>query len=83
MIVLDSENKRNTLMNKLSEYKIESNIGANAVHLTDNFKQRRIGDKQRFVNSKKLFNSGLVLPMHQDLQESDIEYIVAKVVENC
>lgn len=78
-ILLNRKCNRDKLIMMLKERKIESNFGAYAVH-----KERYYRDKYKcsdieFPNSIYAYKYGIALPLHNSLEDKDIEHIVTEV----
>lgn len=75
MIVLDDKQKRHDVISHLKENGIETNLGAQSMSqlgLYDHVENR----KNTFSVSAKLYKSGLVLPLHENMSEDDVKKVV-------
>lgn len=75
MVVLSNEIERNSIINHLKVENIESNIGAQALHLLYYYKTKYGYKSSDYPIAQKLFENGLALPLHPLLNYKDIENI--------
>ncbi|WP_175530595.1 DegT/DnrJ/EryC1/StrS family aminotransferase [Brevibacillus centrosporus] len=75
MIVLNDQYDRGKVIKSLAEKGIESNLGAQAIHMMTYFKEKYGYDKDQFPNARLLYEKGLALPLHPLLTEDEITFI--------
>lgn len=72
---------RDELIYHMKLKRIETNIGAYAIHSQPYYAQKYQLSHQRFNNSQKAYKQGLALPLHTDMSAQDIDYIVLSLAE--
>ncbi|CBH22458.1 Glutamine--scyllo-inositol transaminase [Acetoanaerobium sticklandii] len=80
-ILIDKKYIRDEVIMKLKQKGIETNFGANSVHMQPYYKGKYNLDSNTFNNSVYSFNQGLALPLHPNLNEDDINFIVNSLCE--
>lgn len=73
-IVLDDEIDRDEVISLLKTKDIESNYGANAVHIEPFYKFKY--QVTNLNNSEKLYKQGLALPLHSGMNSDDVNRVV-------
>jgi dTDP-4-amino-4,6-dideoxygalactose transaminase len=78
MVVLPERVNRDHLITELKQRGIETNLGAQALHALQFFREKYPNDAERLRNScaATLYTRGLALPIHQALGESDVSTVV-------
>lgn len=79
--ILTCDCSRDAVINVLNEHGIQSNFGANALHMIQFYKEKYKYVPHDFRNSEIAYNQGLALPMSVHLCYEDIEKI-GKVVKS-
>ena len=74
-IVLNEGINRDTVINALKESGIESNFGANALHILPYYKEKYKFKESDFPNAQKAYQRGLALPIGPHITQKDIKYI--------
>ncbi|TSI04305.1 DegT/DnrJ/EryC1/StrS aminotransferase family protein [Lysinibacillus sp. BW-2-10] len=75
MVVIDSTSNRKAITKCLKSKEIETNMGAQAVHMLSFYNNKYQYKVSEFPIAKKLYESGLALPLHSNLNSDDIKYI--------
>lgn len=76
-ILFEEPGKRDFVMSELKKMKIETQIGAQAIHREPVFENMRVvGD---MANSEKLADNLITLPLHHELSSEDQAYIVSQI----
>ena len=75
-IIIDKDINRDALILYLKNNNIESNYGAQALHVQNFFKKKYAIPKNRYKNSVVSFFSGIVLPIGSHVSDNDIFNIV-------
>ena len=70
-IIVDKELNRNELIGFLKRNGVQTNYGAQALHLQNYFLNKYIFKKGQFRNAEIGFKNGLALPMVDSLQQND------------
>lgn len=78
-LLLDKKYNRDKIIGKLKEKNIEANFGAYSVHNQPYYKDKYKYKDEYFKNSIYAYNYGLALPLHGDLKDSDIDYILKEL----
>jgi perosamine synthetase len=78
-ILLDKKIDRDKLILILKEKGIETNFGAYTVHNQPYYKEKYNLSDEDFLNSIFAQRNGLVLPLHGEVKDKDIEYIVDEI----
>jgi perosamine synthetase len=81
MIVLSEEINRSELIQRLSKNGIQTNLGAQALHVLSYYKNKYQLDRDDYRNSLRLYSSGLVLPIYAKLIKDDIVFIADAVLK--
>lgn len=79
MIVISNSIDRAEFIRKLKCYKIESGIGAQAIHELKFYKEKYRQEQTTFSNSNKITKNGIVLPLDGELNSIEIDFIVEKI----
>lgn len=75
-IMLNSEDKRNELMNYLRLNGVNSNYGAQCIpHMTFYQKKYKHNSVIKFPSAYRAYTCGLAIPIHDQLTEKNIKYI--------
>ncbi len=80
-ILIENDFNRNQLIQNLKIKGVETNFGANAVHIQPYYRDKYCCDSKMFENSIYAYNRGLALPMHSNLSQEDINYVVSSLLE--
>ncbi|WP_127579934.1 DegT/DnrJ/EryC1/StrS family aminotransferase [Paenibacillus koleovorans] len=80
MIVLNEEYDRRTIINELKSREIETNLGAQALHMLSYFKQKYAYHENDFSVAARLFKHGLAIPIHDKLTASEINKVSEQLV---
>jgi dTDP-4-amino-4,6-dideoxygalactose transaminase len=75
MVVLDKAIDRNCVIRAMAQKGIETNLGAQALHLLTYYKDTYGYDGTAFKTAADLYRNGLALPLYGKLQPADITYI--------
>jgi dTDP-4-amino-4,6-dideoxygalactose transaminase len=75
MVVLDKAIDRNSVIRAMAQKGIETNLGAQALHLLTYYKDTYGYDGTAFKTAADLYRNGLALPLYGKLQPADITYI--------
>ncbi|MBV22396.1 MAG: glutamine--scyllo-inositol aminotransferase [Parcubacteria group bacterium] len=78
-ILLDKNIKRDKLIKYLYRHKIETNYGAQAIHIQKYFKNKYKFENNSFPNSYYAYKKGLVLPIGLHVTENDVKKIAKKL----
>lgn len=78
-IILDEKYDRDEIIKKLKDNGIETNFGAYAVHEQPYYKAKYAQNDYEFNNSIYAHRNGLALPLHNELSDGNMEYIVAEL----
>ncbi|WLR50588.1 DegT/DnrJ/EryC1/StrS family aminotransferase [Bacillus tianshenii] len=81
MILLSDIFERSKIISELKDKGIESNLGAQAVHLMYHYKNKYSYIPRDFPNASRLYQNGLALPLHPQLSEEDVNYITTSFKE--
>lgn len=74
----DGDGVRDRVRHELAKCNIETQIGTYALHLEPSYVGvRQVGGMD---NSKRLFENLLTLPLHHELTEKDLEYVVNNII---
>lgn len=68
-------NLRNTIIEKLSSFGIETRPGTHAVHALSYYKNKYKILPEDFPNTYKAFVSTISLPLHNNMKKDDVEYV--------
>jgi len=79
MVVLPDEVDQANVIKQMKLSNIETNIGANALHLLSYYKRKYGLHPHDFPVAKRLYEKGLAIPLHPLLQEEDIRYITEEL----
>ncbi|MFC7685717.1 DegT/DnrJ/EryC1/StrS family aminotransferase [Ureibacillus sp. GCM10028918] len=75
MVVINSNIKRAEIIKNLKLKNIETNLGAQAIHMLSYYRDKYNFDSNDYPVAKNLFESGLALPLHSELSINEIQYI--------
>lgn len=83
MIRLADSCDRDRIISILREREIETNIGANALHMLSFYAQKYSADCEKAGgnNSERLYKFGLALPLYQGLDSKMVEYVLKNVLD--
>ncbi len=81
MIQLDKELDRTQIIQLLLNKGIQSNLGAQALHELSYYKEKYLLEDETYINSKRLYSHGLVLPLYGKLERKEIEYIAQTLLK--
>jgi dTDP-4-amino-4,6-dideoxygalactose transaminase len=74
-IMLDEDINRDDVIDALKKSGIESNYGANALHILPYYKEKYKFNASDFPNALKAYQSGLALPIGPHITQKDVKYI--------
>jgi dTDP-4-amino-4,6-dideoxygalactose transaminase len=74
-ILLNENVNRDNVINALKESGIESNFGANALHILPYYKEKYKYKESDFPNALKAYQRGLALPIGPHITQKHIKYI--------
>jgi len=77
-IILDEKINRDEAMAKMRGFEVETNFGAYCIHEQPYYKEKYNYKSKEYPKSFKANRQGLVLPLHSELQDSDL----AKVIDD-
>ncbi|MBP2027781.1 dTDP-4-amino-4,6-dideoxygalactose transaminase [Acetoanaerobium pronyense] len=80
-ILIDKKYNRDEVIIKLKKKGIETNFGANSVHMQPYYKDKYNLDSNILNNSVYSFNQGLALPLHPNLNKDEVKYIANSLCE--
>jgi len=80
-VLLEDEIDRDDLICFLKNKGIETNYGANALHIEPYYKNKYGFKENDFPNALRAYKKGLALPLHSFLSDEDINYIVNMIKE--
>lgn len=75
MIILSEQFNRKKVIEGMRRIGIETNLGAQALHMMSYFKDKYRYKKEDFPNAVLLYQQGLALPLHSKLSIEDIRFI--------
>jgi len=78
-ILINQDYNRDTLIKYLNHHGIQTNYGAQAIHIQKYFKKKYYYTIENFSNSINAYNNGLALPIGEHISRNEIEEIVQKV----
>lgn len=78
-ILIDNHRLREILIKELRRCNIECNIGAQALHELQYYKNKNDYQKEDFPVAYKAFKQGLALPLGQHIDADDITYICEQI----
>jgi dTDP-4-amino-4,6-dideoxygalactose transaminase len=81
MITLDNSINRTMVMQKMREYGIETNMGAQALPALSYYRQKYNTSPQSAPVAQNLFTQGLVLPLYGKLTPKQIETIAKTLIQ--
>ena len=79
-VVLDDKD-RDELVNYLKAHKIETNLGAQALHCLTYYKNKYTLNESDFPNAVKAYRKGLALPIGKQLNQKDFDKVVQILIE--
>ena len=74
-VMLDKKISRKNLILFLKKNKIETTIGAQAIHAQNYFKKKYLFKDYDFINAYSAYKHGLVLPLGNHIKKSDVKKI--------
>ncbi len=74
-VLINKNQTREMLLSELRTKGIECNIGAQALHVLQYYKNKYQFEPDNFPNAYKAYTQGLALPLGQHLESDDIPYI--------
>ncbi len=77
-VLLENKIDRNIVIDKMHEFGIETNYGANALSLLTVFK--KYSNAENFKNSQRAFSQGLALPFYPSMRKEEIEFVSEKLL---
>lgn len=77
MVVLDDGIERKQVMDFMKSNGVNVNLGAQALHDLTYYREKYGFTSSEFINSHRLFDKGLVLPLYGKLDFVDLQFIVA------
>lgn len=81
MIVLSDDTNRKLIINQMSQQNIETNLGAQAIHMLTYYKEKYLYNDTDYPVAKKLYQHGLALPLYSDLPIKDVLYIIQELIK--
>lgn len=75
MIILSEQYNRTKVIDEMRRRGIETNLGAQALHMMSYYKEKYRYKIEDFPNAALLYEQGLVLPLHTLLSYDDLELI--------
>ena len=83
MIRLDNSCDRDRIISVLRERGIETNIGANALHMLSYYARKYSIDCEKAIgnNSERLYKFGLALPLYQGLDIEMVDFVSKNVLD--
>ncbi|MBO1511735.1 DegT/DnrJ/EryC1/StrS family aminotransferase [Metabacillus bambusae] len=75
MVVLPIDIHRKQIMEWMFEKKIETNLGAQAIHMLQYYKEKYNFDANTYPIAKRLYYNGLALPLHPALLKEEVHFI--------
>jgi len=79
MITLPEEADRTSVIEKLAEKGIQTNLGAQAINGLTYYKNKYGFNDHTAPNASYLYNKGLVLPLYGKLNETDLAFICSEL----
>jgi perosamine synthetase len=71
MVILPKNIDRNSLISELKSKGIETNLGAQALHMLKYYKEKYDYSKQEYLVAAELFEQGLAIPLHSHMKKTD------------
>lgn len=81
MVRISDRFNRKTIIEEMRSRGIETNLGAQALHMLKYYKSKYMYKVEDYPNAALLYQRGLSLPMHAKLSTDDIEYISRNLKE--
>lgn len=81
VILIASLELRNSIMQKLSEYGIETRIGTHAVHTLKYYREKYLFKNLDIPFSYQAMQATISLPLHNHMNMDDIDYVSEKLIE--
>lgn len=78
-ILINQDYNRDNLINHLNHYGIQTNFGAQAIHVQKYFKEKYSYAIENYCNAINAYNNGLSLPIGEHIGCNEIEEIIQKV----
>jgi dTDP-4-amino-4,6-dideoxygalactose transaminase len=78
-VLINQNFSRDNLINHLNHHGIQTNYGAQALHVQKYFKKKYNYAVENFSNSLNAYSCGLALPIGEHISHSEIEEIVQKI----
>lgn len=78
-ILINKDYNRDNLINHLNHHGIQTNYGAQALHVQKYFKKKYYYAIENFSNSINAYNCGLALPIGEHISHNEIEEIIQKI----
>ena len=79
--VIINHGERQHLIDYLKSEGVETNFGAYAIHELSYYKKKYRYSKEDFPNSSIAYSSGLCIPNHHLLSDSDVDFIVSRIIK--
>jgi len=80
-VLVDEQIDRDNLIRYMKINGVESNLGAYAINCLTYYKGKYNLTEYSMPSSVNSFKKGIAFPMHFELSEDDVEYIIAKIKE--
>lgn len=80
-VLCSNKIQRDELISKLQNNNIYVSLGAQCIPNETYYQKRYRSDNQEYPNASKANACGLVLPIHEHLNDNDVEFIIAKINE--
>lgn len=74
-LLLDEKFDRNAIIEKLRSRQIETNMGAQAIHMLRFYREKYRFKPEDYPNTARAYISGLALPIGHHINKDDIDYI--------
>ncbi|WP_203363281.1 DegT/DnrJ/EryC1/StrS aminotransferase family protein [Bacillus sp. REN10] len=76
MVKVDQKYNRNLLIKKLKDAGIETNLGAQAIHMLAYYKEKFNYNDKDYPNANASYQQGLAFPLHPELTKQEIHYVI-------
>ncbi|ULL19448.1 DegT/DnrJ/EryC1/StrS family aminotransferase [Paenibacillus sp. H1-7] len=76
MIVLPFNSNRADIINQLRDQEVESNLGAQAIHLLKYYKDKYGFRREDYPVSAALYEKGLAIPIHGKMSDEDVYKVI-------
>jgi len=80
-VLFDKKVNRDNIIQALKEKGIQSNIGAQAIHMLTYYREKYSFDSTDFPFAEAAYKSGLALPIGHHVSESDVAYICSSLIK--